>query len=176
MEQYSLASKGEGFYFEKGSKKSSPIFYSKEEGANTLLTLFERQLLSAKNAISLLEEIAAFAFFPITKRITGEIDWIEEDLNALVKISKLKHVLSMFQDLEKFTEPKIVLCPDCGKHASIIGPKFLSGYFKSKEEGEIFIEDLKDRGVIDLAEQFQLQKELAGINLPEKISNPIRDN
>lgn len=176
MEQCLLTPAGDGFYFSKHSKKVSPIFRSKESGVDILQKLFERREISTENAISLTEEIVALAFLPIIERKLGGIDWIEKDLIALIKIKMLRHIFSVFQDLEKFTEPKIVLCPDCGKHASIMGPKFLSGYFKSKEEGEIFIEDLKERGVINLAEQLQLQKELRGVNLPEKISNPMRDN
>src|SRR3989304_747725 len=178
MKTYFLLQVEGGFCFEDEHKAANEFFYSKQRGVAILMEMLIDREISVDNVLSLIEDIMALPHLPIVDREPAVMDWLVEDKEELCHIECLRCFLALVKKLGGLSGPKIFLCPLCERHAYIIGLHIFETFY-SQEEGREIIELLRDDDLIELADEFNLLKQLEAINLPEtapRVHNPAKEN
>ncbi len=166
-----LKKKNDRYYFSNPKRQTeNELFASKDAGAEILCDLVRDDIISESDAIELLNTLLNVWDIPYGD--PSPFAQFESDAEAIKRINNFREKLRFVNTLkEHYDLPIFRVCPGCGEHGRILGQKFMSVEFHSKDVAFESINELIGKGVITRAEESKLRQQINESSLPEKDAN-----
>ena len=163
-----LVRRGEDCFFSNPNTKSENVFFqTKSEGVSQILELIKEDIISGVNALNLFIELMNIRDFPITE--SHFILQLDNDLSTLKAFMDSRTLIKnkALTEIEGKKIPTLMVCVNCGNHASIVFKNGTISNIPSKHSARESLEILHDRNDINLGQKILLLKQVDESSLPE---------
>ena len=168
-----LKKKGNRYFFSNPKRGTeNELFDCKIAGAEIIKELLIEEIISEIDASELLSTLLNVWDIPYGH--PDPLAQFESDARAIKRINKFRDRLEFVNELHKIPDlPVFRVCPGCGEHGRILGEKFMSIEFHSKDVAFESLDEMLGVGAINRAEESKLRQQINGSLLPAKDANDI---